>query len=101
MPFNADIRGGLYTLELNIGAIIEEVESMTDCTIYDWSEENEAKVYHYVYQLENLYSCSNLALNTNFWDWFCDNYNNVDCWDEIADILVENEYDDDNIIKQN
>jgi hypothetical protein len=102
MPFTADTRAGLYTLELNISVIISELESMTDCTINDWNEENEAKVYHYVYALENLYVDENHSINSNFWEWFCDNYDNVYCWDEIADILVENEYDDDNNeIKQN
>jgi hypothetical protein len=103
MPFNADSRCGLFKLELNISVIIGEVESMTDCTIYDWSKENEAKIYHYVLQIENLYAnvIENNAFNTNFWEWFCDNYDNVETWNAVADILVENEYDDDNVIKQN
>ena len=95
MPFNADLRCGLYKLELNINEIISQVESLTDCYIYDWSVENKAKMYNYVLLIEDAYTSMNHSLNTNFWDWFVNNYDNVETWNEIADILVENDDEDD------
>ena len=80
MPFNADLRCGLYKLELNINEIISQVESLTDCYIYDWSAENKAKMYNYVLLIEDAYTSMNHSLNTNFWDWFVNNYDNVETW---------------------
>jgi hypothetical protein len=81
MPFNADTRCGLSKVEFNMSFILEWVEDITDCEYYEGDEKD---LWLYVYELENYYSNTNDLFQTNFNEWFCNEYNNVEAWDLIA-----------------
>ena len=86
MPFNADIRAGLFSVELNISSIVEELENLVEKTL-DISQDYEkgGVVWKYVYDLENDYSAHMNSKNSpvNFWEWFTDNYNNVYSYEDL------------------
>jgi len=99
MPFDADIRcAGLFSVELNINSIVEELENLLEKTL-DTSQDYEkgGVVWKYVYDLENDYSAHMNSTNSpvNFWEWFTDNYNNVYSyedliWEEVDEWCYEN-----------
>lgn len=98
MPFDADIRAGLFSVELNINSIVEELENLLEKTL-DISQDYEkgGVVWKYVYDLENDYSAHMNSTNSpvNFWEWFTDNYNNVYSyedliWEEVDEWCYEN-----------
>ena len=86
MPFIADTRCGKWNIELNVAEILGEMESMLE---KEYSEDIEegSKFWLYVIQIENaLSSQKNIP---DFWQWFLDEYNNVEMWNEIEDLFVE------------
>lgn len=84
MPFNADTRCGLSRVEFNISVICEWVEDITDCEYYEGDEKD---LYEYTRQLENYYSNTNDLFQNPFFEWFCNEYDNVEAWDLIAPSL--------------
>jgi len=90
MPFNADIRAGTMRIELNVGVIAEEVKNTLEEEDHDAFDSLDYTVgsafWLYVYELENAYDS---AFNSSpiscpkFYDWFIDNYNNVQGWNDI------------------
>jgi len=86
MPFYADSRCGLLNITLNVYVICEELENLLE-KIYDGDTDKGSKFWYYVYCLENTFTNSQNLNNSklDFWDWFIDNYNNIDSWEDIED----------------
>lgn len=86
MPFNADIRAGLITLELNISVIVEELEQLREMSLHTiMGYEEGSVVWRYVGDLENAYA-SHLNSTNNpvkFWDWFVNNYNGIYSYEDL------------------
>lgn len=90
MPFNQDIRAGTMEIQLNISVIAEWTRDVfEDCVreLFDEIDVNEgSKFWMYVYELEWRYDS---AFNTNpqtcpnFYDWFVDNYNNMESLNDV------------------
>jgi len=92
MPFIADTRCGVWKIELNVAEICGEMERMLE---KEYSEDIKegSKFWLYVIQIENdLNGCDTMP---NFWEWFVDNYNNVEMWNEIQDLFVEEDSKED------
>lgn len=80
MPFKADTRCGLMNIELNVYVIWGELETYTE-KIYEGFDED---MEEYTRQLEVEYTkMCNKGRIMDFWEWFCENYNNVEIWDTI------------------
>jgi hypothetical protein len=94
MPYMADTRCGLCKIEFNIAVICEELENMTDCY---YNADDDKQLWLYVYDLENDYvvnCCDGVdVFERPFWDYFNENYNNVDSWDIIQKNLYDRETD--------
>ena len=96
MPFQLDIRCGTFTVQLNVNVICEELEILLEKQHREDIDEG-SRFWLYVSQLEYQYD-RHFNSTTNpipFWDWFSDNYNNVDEWDNIEEYFV-NEDEDEN-----
>ena len=85
MPFNADTRAGLFSVELNISSIVEELENLVEKTLICQDYEKGGVVWKYVYDLENHYSAHMNRKNdpVSFWDWFTNNYNNIHSYGDL------------------
>tara|TARA_R110002167_G_scaffold347666_1_gene558644 strand:+ start:327 stop:782 length:456 start_codon:yes stop_codon:yes gene_type:complete len=88
MPFNADIRAGLFRLELNICSVVEELEQLREMNLHNiMGYEKGSVVWRYVGELENAYASHMNSTNApiDFWDWFLGegNYNNVDTYEDL------------------
>ena len=98
MPFNEDIRAGLFSVELNISSIVEELENLVEKTLISQDYEKGGVVWKYVYDLENAYSAH---MNydpeevVSFWHWFTNNYNNVYSYN---DLIWEKEIEEKSIL---
>jgi hypothetical protein len=84
MPFNADTRCGVFNIELNVGIISEELEAMLDKTYMADTDEGSL-FWKYVYHLEIAFTnaCNSNNSRLDFWEWFVDNYGDMDLWDAI------------------
>jgi len=88
MPFKADSRCGLMNIELNVNVIWEELETLIEKD-YDGSHED---MEEYTRQIEVEYTnMCNKGRMMHFWDWFLDNYRDVDIWDTIEANMKERE----------
>ena len=85
MPFINDSRCGVWKIELNVSIICAELEIMLE---KEYSEDitEGSKFWFYVIQIENTFPCHTIM--PDFWDWFRDNYDNVETWNEIQDLFV-------------
>jgi len=87
MPFNADTRAGLFSLELNISCVVEELEQLRERYLHnDMGYEEGSVVWRYVMELENAYSShmNSTISPIDFWKWFLDNYNSVETYDDLV-----------------
>ena len=86
MPFLADSRCGVWNIELNASIILDELELRLE---KEYSEDIKegSNFWLYVIQIENAFPCHTIM--PNFWDWFSDNYDNVEMWNEIHDLFVK------------
>ena len=88
MPFIADSRCGVWNIQLNVGEICGELERMLEKEFSEDFKEG-SKFWLYVIQIENeLNKCDTMP---DFWEWFLtdEEYNNVEMWNEIQDLFVE------------
>ena len=85
MPFNADIRAGLFSVQLNISIIVEELENLVEKTLISQNYEKGGVVWKYVYDLENAYSAHMYYEDdpVSFWHWFTNNHNNVYSYNDL------------------
>ena len=85
MPFINDSRCGVWKIELNVSIILAELEIMLE---KEYSEDitEGSKFWFYVIQIENTFPSHTIM--PDFWDWFRDNYDNVETWNEIQDLFV-------------
>ena len=88
MPFIADSRCGVWNIELNVGEICGELERLLDKEYSDNLIEG-SKFWLYVSQIE--YALNRCDTMPDFWEWFLTDgeYNNVEMWNEIEDLFVE------------
>ena len=91
MPFIADSRAGVWNIQLNVSEICGEMETMFE-KIYTEDIKEGSKFWLYVIQIET--ALNNCDKFPDFWEWFLDNYNNVEMWNEIQ-YLFEVEEDSD------
>jgi len=90
MPFNADILRGTMRIELNLNVIAQEVKNTLEEEDHDAFDSLEfgfgTAFWCYVNDLEDAY---NSAFNSSpiscpkFYDWFIDNYRDVQGWNNI------------------
>tara|TARA_R110002012_G_C11245756_1_gene566015 strand:+ start:51 stop:440 length:390 start_codon:yes stop_codon:yes gene_type:complete len=86
MPFIATTRCGFYKIELEVGEVCGELQNMLQKK-YSGDIKEGSKFWSYVIQIENnLNKCNTIP---DIWEWFGDNYNNVEMWNEIQDLFVE------------
>jgi len=91
MPFIANTRVGVCSIDLNVNVILEELNIMLEKD-YLGDIEVGSLFWSYVCKIEDRF---NVVFNSNtykgnFWDWFSDNYNNVEEWDDV-EMLFEGE----------
>ena len=101
MPFIADSRCGVWNIELNVGEICGELERMLE---KEYSEDIKegSKFWLYVSQIE--YALNRCDTMPDFWEWFLtdEEYNNVEMWNEIQDLFLdEDECDDCRVEEEN
>tara|TARA_R110000772_G_scaffold73953_3_gene161393 strand:+ start:737 stop:1060 length:324 start_codon:yes stop_codon:yes gene_type:complete len=92
MPWNADVRCGMVSIELNVASIIYEMEMWLEKEYTEDIKEG-SKFWLYVIQLENSYM-EDLFFKGNLNDiqaWLIENYDKVEMWNEIQDFFVEEE----------
>lgn len=84
MPFNSDTRCGVLKIELNVGIIQEELENILTEHVYVGDTDEGSSFWKYVCELEVAFANDcNWNKHLDFWEWFNDNYNNMDMWDTI------------------
>jgi len=85
MPFIADTRCGVLDIRFNVNIICEELESLLEM---EYTEDiREGSIFWiYVNELEYTYTryLNNATHFQTIWNWFVDNYNNVESWNEIV-----------------
>jgi len=93
MPFNKDTRCGTIHVTLNVGSILEEIEQMLEQEYHEPINRG-SKFWLYVIELENSYTShinSHIHTQLKFWDWFVDNYNNMEEWNNIEEYFISEE----------
>ena len=93
MPFTSNHQSsGVWDIKLNTYKICGELERMLE---KDYTEDiTEGSLFWmYVIQIENyLNKCDTMP---DFWEWFLDEYNNVEAWNDIQDNFKEDDSEDD------
>lgn len=90
MPFVADTRCGIMTVELNINWVIEMLEHLTDKILNPEIDIKDFIIEDYVRALEKEYETMMNFHDTKstFCDWFVQNYDNVEEWNKMQDLLI-------------
>lgn len=93
MPFQADTRCPVVSINLNVSSVCEELENIIDKE-YNEDINEDSAFWVYVELLEDEFS-GLYSRNTklDFWEWFLENYNNVEYWDQIEDNFKDREED--------